>query len=154
MPAWRPAQTSLQGLGQLGSSTSGPSPVPRVLYFSPAAVQGPPSRPTGAHGPSSVHLQYPQTEEPHKVGNERGWPGGQLAQRKRSLKLQREKNSRGRRKGCQGWGDTELLYSEEAVCVGESSRQPDLLFILLLWVAGPQAREVISGKDHSTLISY
>lgn len=50
---------------------------------------------------------------------------------------ERERNSRGRRKGCQGQRDTELLYSEEAACVGESSHQANLLFILLLWVAGP-----------------
>lgn len=36
-----------------------------------------------------------------------------------------------------GQRHTELLYSEEAACVGGSSHQAHLLFILLLWVAGP-----------------
>lgn len=48
----------------------------------------------------------------------------------------REKNSRGRER-LPGPRDTELLYSEQAACVGGSSHQANLLFILLLWVAGP-----------------
>lgn len=71
---------------------------------------------------------------------------------KEGLKASGQQEKQQRRKGTAR--DTELLCSKKTDCVGGSSPQTNLLFILLLWVAGPKAREVISGRDHSTSISY
>lgn len=98
------------------------------------------------------HPPLPPADRGGRERNRKGWPAGLTGPRKEGLRVAGQQEKQQRRK--EAARNTELLCSKETDCVGGSSPQTNLLFILLLWVAGPQAREVISGRDHSTLISY